>query len=323
MSLHVVLGKGPVGSTLTAHLLSHGHQVRVLSRSGGTDGDSVEHVALDAGDAAAVTAASRGAAALYNCANPAYHRWATDWPPMAASLLAAAERSGAVLVTMGNLYGYGQVDGPISEHTPLRPHGTKGRVRARMWTDALARHDAGAVRVTEARASDFVGPGVDEGGHLGGRVVPRVLAGKDVRVVTAVDQPHSWTAMGDVARTLAVLGTDERAWGRAWHVPTAPPVTVQQAVDGLARAAEVAPVRARAVPHAVLRLMGLVVPFARELEEMRFSFTAPYVLDSSATTAAFGLRATPLEQTWADTVDWWQARFLVERSVQGAREGAA
>lgn len=47
---------------------------------------------------------------IYNCVNPAYHRWATDWPPIAAALLDAAERADALLVTMGNLYGYGPVD---------------------------------------------------------------------------------------------------------------------------------------------------------------------------------------------------------------------
>ena len=227
---------------------------------------------------------------------------------MASSVLTAAERSGAVLVTMGNLYGYGRVDGPITEDTPLRPNGTKGRVRADMWAAALARHDAGDVRVVEARASDFVGPGVDEGGHLGGRVVPRLLGGKDVRVVVPVDQPHSWTAIADVARTLAVLGADERAWGRAWHVPTAPAVSVQQAVDGLSVAAGVGPVRVRTVPYALLRVAGLAIPFLRELEEMRFSFTSPYVLDSSAATATFGLQATPLQQTWTQTVAYWRDR---------------
>jgi len=287
-----------------------GQPVRVLSRSGGGSSEQVKHVAVDASDADALARAATGGTALDNCANPVYHRWATEWPPMATALLTAAEHSGAVLVTMGNLYGYGTVDGPITEATPPRPAGTKGRVRVAMWEQALARHQAGAVRVTEARASDFVGPRVDDGGHLAGRVVPRVLAGKDVRVIAAIDQPHSWTAVADVAWTLAVLGADERAWGRAWDVPTAPPVTVQQAVDGLSRAAGIPPVRARSVPHGVLRLAGLAVPLVRELEGMRPSLTAPYVLDSSAATAAFGVAPTPLEQTWEKPVARWRERAL-------------
>ena len=64
-----------------------------------------------------------------------------------------------MLVTIGNLYGYGPVDGPMTEDTPLAATGAKGRVRNRMWADALAAHRAGRVRVTEVRGSDYVGAG--------------------------------------------------------------------------------------------------------------------------------------------------------------------
>lgn len=309
MSLHVVLGKGPVGSTLADRLVGQGHRVRVLSRSGGASTGAVEHRAVDAADTDALAAAARGAAAVYNCANPPYDKWVEQWPPMASALLTAAERAGAVLVTMGNLYGYGPVDGPLTEDLPLAAPGTKGQVRARMWAQCLAAHEAGRVRVTEARASDFVGPRVLADGHLGERVVPKVLQGKGVLVIGAADQPHSWTSIGDVATALTVLGTDDRAWGRAWHVPTAPPVSQREAVAGLCRAAGVAPVPVRTVPHLLLRAVGLVVPLVRELEEVRYQFVRPFVLDSSAFTATFGATATPLEQTWEQTVAWWRARL--------------
>src|SRR3954451_15829628 len=91
MALHVIVGKGPVGSTTAELLVARGNEVRVLSRSGGTSTDGIEHRRVDASDADAVTAAARGAAALYNAVNPPYPAWATEWPPMAAALLSAAE----------------------------------------------------------------------------------------------------------------------------------------------------------------------------------------------------------------------------------------
>ena len=142
MALHVIVGKGPVGTTTADLLAAHGHRVRVLSRSGGTSTDAIEHRRVDAADAGALAAAAHGAAALYNAVNPAYHRWATDWPPVAAALLTAAERTGAVLVTMSNLYGYGRPSGPMTPETPLAATDTKGVVRARMWADARAAHAA-------------------------------------------------------------------------------------------------------------------------------------------------------------------------------------
>src|SRR3954463_11612524 len=183
MALHVIVGKGPVGMTTAEELVSRGHEVRVLSRSGRRSTGTVEHRRVDATDADALTVAADGAAALYNAVNPAYHRWATDWPPVAAALLNAAERTGAVLVTMGNLYGYGRPAGPMTPDSPLAATDTKGRVRARMWAEALAAHEAGRVRVTEARAADFVEPQVPaDHSHLM-RQLPALRAGRRAWVV--------------------------------------------------------------------------------------------------------------------------------------------
>jgi len=120
MSEHVIVGAGAVGSATALLLAGRGEQVRVISRRGtGPQHAAIERVAADATDAERLTALATGAAALYNCANPLYHQWFTDWPPLASALLTAAERSGAVLATMSNLYGYGPVDGPITQKTPL------------------------------------------------------------------------------------------------------------------------------------------------------------------------------------------------------------
>jgi nucleoside-diphosphate-sugar epimerase len=298
MALHVIVGKGPVGTTTAAELVRRGHEVRVLSRSGGTSTDTVEHRQVDATDADALTAATRGAAALYNAVNPAYHRWATDWPPVAAALLTTAERTGAVLVTMSNLYGYGRPTGPMSPETPLAATDTKGRVRARMWLDALAAHEAGRARVTEARAADFVGPQVPAGASHLNRQLPALRKGRRAWVIGDPDAPRSWAYMGDVATTLATLGTDERALGRAWHVPVNPPRSQRQALGDLAAAMSAPAPRVTGIPWPVLSAIGLAVPLMREVVAVRHQFDQEFVTDASATTTTFGLTATP----WDDVV---------------------
>ncbi len=67
---------------------------------------------------------------FFNCANPKYHQWAKDWPPIASALQTAAERSGATLVTLSNLYAYGPGSGVMSADTPLAATYEKARVRA-------------------------------------------------------------------------------------------------------------------------------------------------------------------------------------------------
>ena len=298
MALHVIVGKGPVGTTTAAELVRRGHDVRILSRSGGRSTDAVEHRQVDASDADALTEASTGAAALYNAVNPAYHRWPTDWPPIAAALLSAAERTGAVLVTMSNLYVYGRPSGPMSPDSPLAATDTKSRVRLRMWIDALAAHQAGRVRMTEARAADFVGPQVPPAHSHLGRQLEAIRRGRRAWVIGDPDAPRSWGFMSDVATTLASLGTDERALGRAWHVPSAPPRSQRQALADLAAAMGRPPVPVSPVPWPVLRAVGLAAPMMREVVEVRHQFDQEFVTDSSATTEVFGLTPTP----WAEVV---------------------
>ena len=306
MALHVIVGKGPVGTTTAADLVARGHDVRVLSRSGGTSTAGVEHRRVDATDADALSSAAAGAAAIYNAVNPAYHRWATDWPPVAAALLTAAERTGAVLVTMSNLYAYGRPSGPMTPDSPLAATDVKGRVRKQMWTDALAAHQAGRVRVTEARAADFVGPQVPgDHSHLV-RQLPALRKGGRAYVVGDPDAPRSWAYMPDVAATLATLGTDERALGRAWHVPTNAPRSQRQALGDLAAAMStpthpVAPVPVNGIPWPVLRMVGVAVPMMREVVAIRHQFDHEYVSDGSATTATFGIEATPWDEVMAAT----------------------
>ena len=302
---HLVVGAGPVGSTLARRLAAAGHDVVVVTRSGsGPEDGRITRVALDAGDARALAELAAGASALFNCANPPYHRWAQEWPPIADSMLSAAESSGAVLVTTSNLYAYGPVDRPMTPDLPLAAGGTKGRVRARMWEQALAAHQAGRVRAAEVRASDYLGCGAQS--HLGDRVVPRLLAGKGVSVLGSADQPHSWSYVPDVVATLVAVASAPEAWGRAWHVPSAPPRTQREAVGDLCGVAGVPPVKVGVVPSVVLKAGGLFNPTFRELDEVLYQFRAPFVIDASATTRELGVEATPWDETLRSVVGWYR-----------------
>jgi nucleoside-diphosphate-sugar epimerase len=300
MSLHVIVGSGPVGTATARELISAGHKVRVVTRRGGGLAEA-ERIAADATDAERLAELADGADALYNCANPPYFRWPTEWPPLAAALLHAAERSGAVLVTMSNLYGYGPVDKPMTEDLPLAATTVKGGIRAKMWQDALALHRAGRIRATEARASDFVGVGAAS--LFSDMIAPAVRANRRVFAPAAFDVPHSLTYIGDVGRMLAALGTDERAWGRPWHVPTAAPTTLREAARRLAVLAGAREPKMTRMPVAVLRVGGLFNPVAREFVEMRYQFDRPFILDSSAAQTTFGLTPTSLDDALREMCD--------------------
>lgn len=299
MSLHVIVGAGPVGTATAKLLADQGEQVRIITRrGGGPEHASIERVAADATDADRLAGLAAGAAVLYNCANPQYHQWLTDWPPLASALLTAAERSGAVLAAANNLYGYGPVDGPITPDTPLAATHPKLALRAQMWRDALAAHQAGRIRAVEVRASDYI-----EANSIFSFVLTKpLLAGKRAYVPAPLDVKHSWTSIGDVARTLVHAAATEQALGQAWLVPTNPPLTIREIATRFTEVAGVSAPKLTHLPYPVLWTAGLFDPMIRELRTTAYQFSHPFVLDSSVTERTFGLAPTPLDQALATLV---------------------
>ncbi len=232
--------------------------------------------------------------------------WPTYWPPVAEAFLDAAERTGAVLVTASCLYGYGPVDVPMVEGMPDAAQGTKGRIRAGMWAEAKARHDAGRIRAVEVRGSDYLGP-LAGNAHIP-QVAPRALKGKPVRVFGRPDQPHSFTDVRDMGRALAAVAQAPAAWGRVWHAPTNAPVTQTQVVADVCRAAGQEPVQVKGWPWALLGIGGRLVPLLREMRETVYQFERPYVLDSSAIERELGLAPTPWDEVCRATAEAAGAR---------------
>ena len=296
MSKHVIVGSGPIGSSVARELVARGESVRMVTRSGsGPAHPLIERIAADATDAARLTELTRDAVALYNCANPKYTQWETLWPPLAAAMLTAAQRTGAVLAITGNLYGYGPVPGGrMTERSPLAATGRKGRVRIKMWQDALA----GGVRTVEVRGSDYIGAGAAS--VFSAVLLPAIAKGRTAWAPGDPDAPHTYTYTGDMGRALVKLAGDERAWGQAWHVPSAPALSIRALADRYCAVSGSKPVPIRQLPRFVMRTAGTVVPMARELAEMDYQFYAPFIMDSSLTERTFDLTATDLDVSLAE-----------------------
>lgn len=90
-------------------------------------------------------------------------------------------------------------------------------------------------------------------------------------------------------------------------MPNAPAVTQRETVQALAAAAGTT-VKVGTVPAAALKLLGLVSPMMRELQETSYQFERPWIADSTRTEQLFGLSATPLVDQARATIDWFRAR---------------
>lgn len=299
MAVHVVVGAGGPGVATARLLAASGHEVRLVSRRGTDPGvPGVVPVAADVTDPAALVDALAGAGALITCAMPRYDRWREEFPQLAAGLLGAARKTGVDYVMLGNVYGYGLVDGPYRPDLPMAPNSDKGRIRAQIWQDALAAHEAGDVRVTEVRASDFVGAGAVS--PLTIVALGSVLEGRTVLWTGDLDAAHSWSAIGDVARTLVAVAADDGAFGRAWHVPSTT-LPVRAVVERFARVAGRPVPALDRMPDEVFAAAAAADPIVAELGEMRYLDEHPLVLDATETEHRFGVTATPIDEALAES----------------------
>jgi nucleoside-diphosphate-sugar epimerase len=301
--LHVIFGTGPLGKWTARELTRQGKRIRLINRSGQASDlpEGAEIVKADAYDARQTTELTAGATAVYQCAQPAYHEWASKFPALQAAILEGAASAGAKLIVAENLYMYGKPGGrPLTETSPYRAHTRKGKVRQAMTETLAAAQREGKVRVAIARGSDFFGP--DETVSAGLLFWP-ALAGKRVSVLGRLDQPHTFTYVADFGKTLATLGTHDEALGQVWHAPSNPPGTQAEFV-AMIQDAVGKPVKIQRGTAPVLWLVGLGNPDARETIEMLYEFERPFVMESEKFQRAFGVCPTPLREAVQATVDW-------------------
>ncbi|NYE37404.1 nucleoside-diphosphate-sugar epimerase [Nocardioides cavernae] len=305
--VHVVTGAGPVGSTIALQLAEAGHRVRLLTRSGsGPVHPLIDRRRVDVSRPEVLAEAFAGAVAVHHCIHgSAYDAkvWRAELPRAEKAVLDAAGRVGAVVTFPESLYSYGPVSGPITEDTPRSA--TTGKLGVR--TELLAQREASATPTVSVAASDFYGPLVRTA-HAGERMVPTVLAGRTMRVLGSLDQPHSFTYVPDLAAAMVVAAGREDLWNSFLHAPTAPALTQRQLVERTAAAGGVPVPRMSTIPMWALRSVALVHGGTREMTETAYMFTDPFVVDSSASEARLGLSPTSLDAGLAATVAWWRAQ---------------
>ena len=301
LNQHVVLGSGLVGSILAKLLAESGNQVIIASRSGkGPEHKNIVCAKANASSLIDLYSLSNNPKVIYNCVNPPYNKWKTEWPPISNSLNKYAEKTGAVLVTCSNLYGYGPHDGVLTEELPLNAKWTNGRVRADMWLAAKALHDAKKIRATEVRGSDYIC--ASDQSRMGDRVVPNVIKGKKIQLLGAIDQLHTWTDPEDVAQLMIVVGQDERAWGKPWHVPSNEPKTQLQVVQDISSALGVAAPSVSSVPLAMQKLIGIFNPVIKELLNSNYQFDKPFIMSDANTRNTFGLTPKNWDKVIGDLI---------------------
>ena len=293
----VVFGFGAVGRAIADTLLARGDAVRVAQRSRPSDLPArAEFVACDILDSGAVRRAVEGAAQVVLAVGFPYDRkvWREVWPRTMTNLVEACSATGAWLVFVDNLYQLGPQNAPRREDMPLSDRGAKPAILSqvtRIWQGAA---EAGRARVAALRCTDFYGPGVPVS-HIGDTGFGALAQGKPAMLIAPPDTPHDFAYVPDIARAVAILlDAPDEAYGQVWNMPCAPTLTPRQILRLGAPAIGVKP-RVTALPLPLLPVLGLFLPFLREVADVGFTWDRPYVVDGSKFMRRFGFTPTPYE----------------------------
>ncbi len=293
----VVLGFGAVGRPTALALLARGDAVRVAQRNrpAGLPAQAGFRT-CDVLDAASVRQAIDGASQVVMAVAFPYdvRVWRTSWPRAMTNLVEACAATGARLVFLDNLYQLGPQSEPRREDMPLTTGGGKPGVLAEVTRIWMAAAEAGRVRVAALRSTDFYGPGVAVS-HLGTSALGALAQGKPAQLLVPPDMPHDFAYVPDIARAIVtLLDAPDDAYGQVWNMPCAPTRTAREVLRLGAEAIGVR-LRIRAVPLWLLPALGLVVPFMREVADVRFTFDRPYQVDATRFTRRFWSDVTPFE----------------------------
>ena len=305
--MHTILGiNGTTGPGLAAELKNRNIPVRGVSRRP-MPGADWEHRQADVTNLAEVLAATDGSKVVYLLVGLEYNIdvWRREWPVVMENTIQACLANNAKLVFLDNVYAYGLVQGPMIENSPIRPNSEKGEVRARILQQVFNAIQNNHLRAAVARAADFYGPECHTS-VLNATVFERMAQGKSAFLMGRADKVHTYTYTPDIGKALAILGTDDRANGQVWHLPTSPERwTGKEWVQATAQVLGVKP-SYQTTPTFLLRVMGFGNRLFREMVEMNYQFTHDYVLNSDKFERTFGMKPTPNQQGIEETAAWYR-----------------
>lgn len=246
--------------------------------------------------------AAKGADVIFHAMNVPYGEWEEKQPQLVGHILSAAERSGAKLVAVDNIYAYGKGDGTkVNERSLKAPHTKKGKIRLQLETmiksaktDALIAH-----------FPDFYGP-MAENTQLH-YTLSAVLANKSAMFVGDQRTKREYIYTPDGAKALVELSLRESAYNQNWNIPGCGVISGEEFVQIL-RELTGYQKRVGTVTKTMLRMMGLFNKQMREMVEMMYLTEEPVILSGEKLEKELGaIPMTPYREGIRQTLQFMKA----------------
>lgn len=298
MKLHTILGaNGTIAAQLLPVLLANKENVRLVSRNP-KPVPGAETRKADVLNYEQLKDALQGSSVVYLVIGIQYdHKvWQRDWPIIMRNVIDSCKANNAKLIFFDDVYMYGKVNGVITEDTPYNPCSKKGEVRAAVARMLQQEMEAGTIEAAITRAVDFYGPGVTDKSAAATLVFANMKKGKTAQWLINPDVPRSYNYTPDAARAMYILATHAEAFGQAWHLPCVQPALTGREFIRLAAKYMNASEKVIVLPKWLLKIIGWINPFMKEMYEMNYQDEFPFRFSSAKFEKAFGFIPTSYEE---------------------------
>jgi nucleoside-diphosphate-sugar epimerase len=298
----VLLGAtGAVGESVAAELRKRDQNYRAVGRDRASldrafGSDPLAEIAVwNPDDASSARAVLRGMDAIVYLVGVPYNHFELHPQVMRQTLDAAIAEGVGQMLLIGTVYPYGRPQQtPAREDHPREPHTFKGKMRKQQEDLLLEADAAGKIRGTVLRLPDFYGPRLKN--SFLDSVFTAAAKGGTANLIAPIDRPHQFVYVPDVGPVALDLLQHPEAHGRWWHLAGDGTASMQEIVAMVGQLAG-KPVKTRAFGVGMLRAIGLFQPVMRQLVEMNYLLTDPFILDDSALRALLGeVKRTPLQE---------------------------
>jgi nucleoside-diphosphate-sugar epimerase len=291
-------GNGTIGSVLARELTAYTQNIRLVSRNPKKINATDELFPADLSDPVQVEKAIAGSEVVYLLVGFDYNLkvWRDKWPRLMRATLDACIKHGSKLVFFDNVYLYDvNAMGHMTEESPQNPPSKKGKVRKKIADMMMSEIGSGRLTGLIARAADFYGPD-NEKSFLIEAVFKNLKKGKRPMWFADANKKHSLTYTPDAARATAMLGNTPDAYNQVWHLPTDRNILTGKEMIFLFTRQMNMPDKYSVLPVWMIKVLGLFIPFMREMPEMMYQFTKDYFFDSSKFEKRFNFKPTSYEE---------------------------
>jgi nucleoside-diphosphate-sugar epimerase len=297
--MQTILGAGGIIANELAKELHKNFtkDIRLVGRNPKKVNDSDTLFAADLLNAQQTADAVKGSEIVYLTAGLPYNSkiWHDQWHILMQNVIDACVLHKAKLVFFDNVYMYGQVKGTMTENTPFNAVSIKGKARAKtaqMLLDVIKNKQITAMI---CRAPEFYGPRNTLSG-TNATIFDNIKKHKKLQVLLNDSVLRTLIYTPDAGRATALLGNKPDAYNQTWHLPC--DTNRLNLKDFIALCSKVygSELKYTILKPWLLKIIGLFVPFIKEIIELLYQWEQDYIFDCSKFNKRFpDFKTTTLE----------------------------